>query len=289
MYGYISLYFKPNEKERINYTSHYCSMCHSLKKEFGNFYRMFIVREVSFFSIMKIDFDEKKLKKIKCPWVGFKDRYIYEDLNQFKEFSYLNAFIIYGKLYDKLYDSNLQNFQIFIRKLRKKLINYYGEDFIQKYEGILNKQFEIEKEKTDLEKYIYPSIEIVKTIIERHNLKLPEEFSIYVATLIYLFDALYDFEKDVKRKNFNPIKIVYGVNKLSDLSCENIEYIDFMLDYSIKKILDIFENSDIKNKHFIKKLFSFSAMYHKSKIAELFSLKVPPKEGKKKDELYLKI
>ncbi|GAB6189562.1 hypothetical protein JCM30566_13020 [Marinitoga arctica] len=289
MYGYISLYFKPNEKEKINYVSHYCSMCHSLKKEFGNFYRMFIVREVSFFSIMKIKFDEKKLKKIKCPWVGFKEKYIYQDLTQFEEFSFLNMLIIYGKVYDKLHDSNLKRLGLFLNNLRKRLIDYYGKEFILKYENILNMQFNIEKENLELEKYIEPSIDIIKLLIDRHKLELPEEFSIYVATLTYLFDALYDFEKDLKRKNFNPIKTVYGINKLSDLSCENIEYIDFMIDYSIKKILDIFDQSNINNKHFVKKIFSFSAMYHKSKLVELFSLKKVNKKEKNKANIYLKV
>ncbi|SHE52962.1 hypothetical protein SAMN02745164_00615 [Marinitoga hydrogenitolerans DSM 16785] len=290
MYGYISLFFKPNEKERIHYTSHYCSLCHSLKKEFGNLYRMFIVREVSFFSIIKLKFDERNLKEIRCPWVGFKKRYIYKDLEKFKEFSYLNAFIIYGKLYDKLFDSNLEKMYIFIKGLRKKIVSYYGEEFINEYESILKKQFEIEKNNHELDEYFLPSIEITKMIIEKHGLDLPDDFSNYVGSLVYLYDAIYDFERDIKKGNFNPIKVTFNVNKLSDLSKEEKEYINFIIDYSTKEIISIFENSKINNKHFVKKLFSFSAIYHKKKIEELLlSDKTKNKKTKIDDTLYLKI
>lgn len=287
MYGYISLYFKPNPEERKNYISHYCSMCHSLKNEFGNIYRMFIIREVSFFSILKIEFDENNIKKIKCPWVGFKERYIYNDLTLFKEFSYLNAFIIYGKLYDKIYDSHLEKMRIIINRLRKKIVNYYGENFIIEYEKILEEQFKLEKKVLDLENYFMPSIKIIQMIVKKHGLNLPKEFSYYVGTLTYLFDALYDFEKDLKRKNFNPISIIYKINSLKDLSNKDKEYIDFIIDYSIKKILDIFEKSQIKNKHFAKKLFSFSALYHKSKIEEFFIDNNKKKNINTKNSLYL--
>ncbi|MBM7559113.1 DUF5685 family protein [Marinitoga litoralis] len=288
MYGYISLYFKPNQKERLNYVSHYCSMCHSLKKEFGNIYRMFIIREVSFFSLIKIEFNEESIRRIKCPWVGFKEKHIYKDLELFKEFAYLNNLIIYGKIYDKLYDSNLNKYKILIKKLRKKLIEYYGIDFIINYEKILEEQFIIEKEKLPLEEYFKPSIKIIKLILEKHKLDVPDDFSFYVGTLLYLFDALYDFNKDIKRGNFNPIFTFYNVNDLSLLKKENKEYLDFIIDFSIKKIIEILDSSNIKNKHLVKKLFSFSAIYHKAKIEELFI----SKDCKRKHEsnnLYLAI
>ncbi|KAF2956388.1 DUF5685 family protein [Marinitoga sp. 38H-ov] len=289
MYGYISLYFKPNKYEQINYISHYCSMCHSLKKEFGNMYRMFIIREVSFFSLIKIEFNNKKIRKINCPWVGFKERYVYNDLEVFKEFSYLNNLIIYGKLYDKLYDSNMSKYKILITGLRKKLMNYYGLDFIIKYESILDKQFEIEKNYLPLEEYFKPSINIIKLILEKHDLNVPEEFSFYVGTLLYLLDAIYDFNKDIKKKNFNPIFTVYNINDLHKLHKEDKEFLDFIIDFSIKKIISILEKSDIKNKHFAKKLFSFSAIYHKSKIDKLFLENECKKKDIKSNNLYLNI
>ncbi|WGS64761.1 hypothetical protein JRV97_10430 [Marinitoga aeolica] len=250
---------------------------------------MFIIREVSFFSIMKLDFEKSNIKEITCPWVGFKKRYIYKNLDTFKEFSYLNAFIIYGKLFDKLHDSHLENMKIFIKNLRKKIVDYYGESFITEYENILREQFELEKEKLELEDYFIPSIKIINMIVNRHRLNLPEEFSYYVGTLIYIFDALYDFEKDIKKNNFNPIHVIYNIDKLSKLSLREKEYIDFIIDYSIKNILDIFENAEINNKHFVKKLFTFSAIHHKSKIEELFHEFKNHKNIKLNDSLYLEI
>ncbi|KLO25176.1 MULTISPECIES: DUF5685 family protein [unclassified Marinitoga] len=270
MYGYISLYFKPTKIERLNYISHYCSICHSLKRNFGNFYRMFIIREVSFFSLLKVEFNEKNIEEITCPWVGFKKRYIYKNIEIFDEFSFLNALIIYGKIYDKLHDSNLNKLVVFIKFLKRKLIYYYGKDFIETYENILNEQFKIENKTLEFEEYFIPSIKIIQMILNKHQIFFSDDFSTYIGTLIYLFDAIYDLEKDIKKKNFNPFKRVFHIDKLNVLDKENKEFINFIIDYSIKNILDILETSNIKNKHFAKKLFSFSASYHKSKIEKLF-------------------
>nr|WP_240739209.1 DUF5685 family protein [Marinitoga lauensis] len=197
---------------------------------------------------------------------------------------------MYGKLFDKLHDSHIENMRILIKNLRRKIVNYYGENFIIEYEKILREQFELEKEKLELENYFKPSIKIIQMIIKKHGLSLPEEFSYYVGTLTYMLDALYDFEKDIKRKNFNPIYRIYNIKKLNMLSVQDKEYIDFIIDYSIKNIIDILKNASISNKHFVKKLFIFSAIHHKAKIEELFSSsKRTRKKMKLDDSLYLDI
>jgi hypothetical protein len=266
MYGYIGLNFKATEEEALKYSYYYCGLCHSLKKNFGNIYRISIIKEIVLFSMMKNDFSENN--KFRCAVNGFKPRYKYNLNFDTDKYSYLNMLVIYGKLFD--YKTEKKPIPSFlISKLKKRLLKFFDKSLLNDFEKLLIEQSEIEKEKLDIDEYAKPSQKIMQIIYNLFFDEIPETLPITTGTLVYLTDSVYDFEKDNKRNNFNALKKSFSLKSLKDSDEEIKKRILFTYDICSNDISNkLIELSDF-NYELVKKILDYSLTFHRNKIHQI--------------------
>lgn len=277
MYGYISLYFKPNEEERKKYLYYYCGLCHSLKNNFGNLYRPTIIKEVVLFAMMNEEY--KDIKEFRCTWMHFGKRYRPINISVLDKYAYLNMLIVYGKLLDyKLEGAPIPN--NYIKKIKNKLLKEFDEHLLSQYEAFLKKQDEVEQETLDFDDYAKPSQELTKIIMRTYFKDIKSTVPISIGMLIYLIDSIYDFKKDLKKKKFNAIRQAFQVNKIETLKEEEKKRLLFTYDICAKEIIENSDNLSKVNKHLTKKLLTFSFQFHRVEITKIL-MGVDKNEDKK--------
>jgi hypothetical protein len=266
MYGYISLYFHPNDDERKIYLNYYCGLCHNLKKNYGNIYRPTIVKEVVLFSMMQNKAAE--IEEFRCPFMRFQKRYKPKNDSYLDRYSDLNILIIYGKLLDYKFEGH-KIAGYFLKNIENKIKCKFDKDFLDEYAYLIKEQSEIEKYSEDMDELARPSEKILEKILD---LYFPEKENYILANtigyLIYLIDSIYDFKKDKRRNNFNAIKRVYKVDDLMDLKEEDKEKILTIFDICAKIIIENYETFTDFNHHLVKKLLSFSLRNHRIEITK---------------------
>lgn len=283
MYGYISLYFQPNEEERKKYLNYYCGICHNLKKNYGNIYRPTIIKEVVLFAMMQNE--TKDIEEFRCPFMRFQKRYKPKNDSYLDKYSDLNMLIIYGKLLDYKFEG-YKIVDYFLKNIENKIKDKFDKDFLDEYANLIKEQSEIEKYSEDMDELARPSEKILEKILD---LYFPEKENYILANtigyLIYLIDSIYDFKKDKKRKSFNAIKRVYKIDDLMDLKEEDKEKILTIFDICAKIIIENYETFTDYNQHLVKKLLSFSLRNHRIEITKLI---VGSDENEKRDNRRLK-
>jgi len=277
MYGYSSMFFNPSEEERKKYLFYYCGICHSLKKYFGNIYRFTIVKEVVLFAMMQKDYTNNLT--FRCPWMRYQKKQKPYNDDYLKDYAYLNVLLIYGKLIDYTQENTKIPKNVII-KIRNKMTEYYGEDFIKKYEIYLEEQNETEKKKADFDEYAYISSKIVSHIFERYFGNTESALPTAMGTIVYLIDAVEDFSKDRFFHKFNGINNSFETEKLENLQKEDKNRIIFTYDICTKEIIENIEAYSIYNKDFVKKILSFSFAHYRIYITEKIHLE-DEKNGKR--------
>jgi hypothetical protein len=267
MYGYISLYFHPNDDERKTYLNYYCGLCHNLKKNYGNIYRPTIIKEVVLFAMMQNEATE--IEEFKCPIMRFQKRYKPKNDSYMDKYGDLNILIIYGKLLDYKYEGH-KIAGYFLKNIENKIQDKFDKDFLDEYSDLIKEQSEIEKYSEDMDELARPSEKILEKILD---LYFPDKENYILANtigyLIYLIDSVYDFEKDKRRNNFNAIRRVYKVDNLMDLKEEDKEKILTIFDICAKIIIENYEIFTDFNHHLVKKLLAFSLRNHRIEITKL--------------------
>lgn len=267
MYGYLGLNFKANKEEILTYSYYYCGICFSLKENFGDIYRISIIKEVVLFAMMKNDIVNPE--PLRCLFSSFKKRLKPNSNNFFQEYAYLNVLIIYGKLLDYKLEKKkipLPN----LKKIRNKLKYMYSEDFLRNYENLIKDQYYIELSKKDLDDYMKPSQNIMKLIFSLYfkNNDI-DEIAVAAGTLVYLIDALYDFKKDKISNNFNAIRSSFKINKLDKMNKYFKDRIIFTYDICSMKILHNYLNITTNNNNLVKKTIVNSLKYHRNKVCNI--------------------
>jgi hypothetical protein len=269
MYGYISIYFHPTDEEKKSYLYYYCGLCHSLKENFGTLYRPFIIKEVVFFMMLKNPI--YAIEDFKCPFVHFKTRYKPEKNDFTRPYSFLNFLIIYGKLLDYKCE-NIPIPQKFINNVRGKLLTFFDEPFLKKYENYIYLQQQIEELPVDLDEYAKPSIKIMELLFHKFfSDSYPEIVPVVTAYLVYMLDGIYDFERDMKKNKFNAIAQAFQVNNIAQLEKGQKERLLFTYDLCAKELVEQIDNLAHYNNHLSKKIASFSLIYHRNKINKILN------------------
>jgi len=275
MYGYISIYFTPIEEERKKYLYYYCGLCHSLKENLGELYRLTTVKEVVFFSML--NHPVENMDEFRCPYVGLKKRFRPSNNSFMEPYVYLNLLIIYGKLLDYKLEGKLVPKKI-LTDFEAKLLEYFDTKTINEYKHLLKMQQKVEEQNLDLDDYAKPSQEIMEMLFEKFFPQgYPVTMPVVTAYLVYLVDSVYDFNKDIKRGNFNAIANSFSVKRVEELTREQKERILFTYDLCSKEFVENIEEIANFNKHFAKKIATFSLIYHRSSLTKIL-------DGGKKDE-----
>ncbi len=225
MFGYI----KPNYpylylKDDNLYRGLYCGMCKSIKKANGNMARFSLTYDIAFMSLLihSIKGVDVEIKNSTCIAHCIKKR----PMTKVDEISLLladvNLILAKYKISDDINDEKKGKIKgIFVSKGYKKAVKRH-----KKIDEIVKNQY---ANLLTLEKQNCQSIDIVSDCFA----KMLEEISTYalqefatddtkllfytIGKWIYLIDALDDYDKDIKKSNYNVFRATYNQNNYKSL------------------------------------------------------------------------
>ena len=236
MFGYVVpdkpyLYLK----DETLYNALYCGLCKSIKKSCGNACRFTLNYDLAFLSalahnIMGVDVS---ITKQNCIAHQIKKRPIAKPDEISLKIANLNVILAYYKLKDDKIDENKGSFKtaLFAKgyKKAKKSCPEFDSVVNDCYKNLLK----LESEKSN-------SVDIVSdcfaTMLARISKELFKEKSNENTTnlayalgkWIYLIDALDDYDKDIKKGNYNVFYLCYNNKSAKELIEENGKDIHFI-------------------------------------------------------------
>ena len=261
MFGYIKtdrpyLYLKDDTL----YKSLYCGVCKSIGATCGQAARFSLTYDVAFLSavahnIMNADVSIKKKTCVAHPVIK---RPIAERDAISDKLAAVNVLLAYYKVRDDVYDNGKGRIKgLFLKRGYKKAKRSCPE-----IDGIVKKYY---SELTDLEKKGVGSVDMVADPFARMLAEISDEvFGEYkteftaklfyaVGKWIYLIDALDDYDKDVKKKNYNVFYVAYGSPSAKDFLKAHGEEADFVFSSVFSEIE---ENLDSIQFYFNKDLIN---------------------------------
>lgn len=254
MFGYIrtdipNLYMKDNAL----YKSLYCGTCKAIKKSSGKRARFALSYDVVLFSALyhNVTGTDVKITKQHCVIHPFRKRPMTEITPLDIRIGSFNTLLAYYKLKDSVNDEGKAKFSAwYFKKAYKKAKNQEPEldKIISEELATLNG---IEKKKT-------PSVDMAadpfSNLVKRCSKVLVEDFytesfgelNYMIGKWIYLIDAFDDYDKDVKKGNYNPFFYGYGCKSGKELVKENGEEIRFIFDCVLGGIKENAEKTNYK-------------------------------------------
>lgn len=263
MFGYVTIN-KPELKIREYefYRSTYCGLCHSMGKCTGQCSRMTLSYDFAFLALVRIALTDEQIEfgKKRCLAHPF-SKHSYMKNNATLEYcSGAAALLNYHKVRDDLADEKgikklfARLALPFVAYGRKKALKKGLSDLDEKISEGLLKLSGAEKrtpESVNLPAGIFG--EILGNIMS-HGLcgkeaKIANALGVAVGKWIYIADALDDWEKDAKRRRYNPFILLYKKNAPSE---EDLGGIKTALENELvaaDAAIDLidFNNKDIEN------------------------------------------
>ncbi len=229
MFGYIKADL-PNMyvKDTVLYQAMYCSLCKGIGQTCGQKARFALNYDLTFLSVLMHNLmgEDVKVEKQHCVVHLIRKRPIALTDDLTKRIATLNVILAYHKLNDDVIDSGKGRIKrSFFKKAYKKAKRLEPEmdSAVKKmYDELLR----LEKAKCDSMDMIADPFgnmmqDIVKIIMQDKLTEEVSELAYYLGKWIYLIDALDDFDKDKKKKNYNVFICSYkDVNTQDELICK---------------------------------------------------------------------
>lgn len=262
MFGYLRPF---KEELRIKdikkYSSYYCALCNEIRKKYGRFWTFFLNYESIYILIFleSCTTNEKVVKSLTCHINPLMKKKIYINESNLAYAAFINMFLLELKFEDNIYDEK----QILYKILRKILSNKKTfKDMHNEYSSLIkliNEQFKklqvLEAEKGTLDSCADTTAIMLSEIIDykiqidqKDKEKDFKKINYYIGKLVYILDAYEDYEKDIKKNQFNPIIYMEGEKGESeDKVIKIILLLKFCICQEINKIewiinADIIEN-----------------------------------------------
>lgn len=248
MFGYVR-YDLPNlyVKDLMLYKAMYCGVCKGIQKTCGNAARMGLTYDAAFLSALlhNIAGIDVKIERAHCAEHTIKKFPIAcaDELTQ--KIGALNTVLVYYKLTDDVEDGGGgRGRRIWFRRGFKRAKKKYPE-LVRIVDGYMKEQSRIEKEKVaSFDRAADPTANMMKALSdELLGEKKSEATGLLFYGLgkwVYLIDALDDFEKDGRKKRYNPFVLSYGKMSRAELLEKAGEDIHFLFDtlfYSLRENL----------------------------------------------------
>lgn len=245
MFGYVR-YDLPNlfVKDVMLYKSLYCGLCKGIGASCGQAARMGLSYDVTFLSALlhNIAGQDIVIERSHCFEHCIRKRPIAAADDMTKALGALNTILVYYKLTDDVVDGGKgRSRRAWFKRGYKRAKKRYPElDAI--VGGYMKKQAETEKADTaSPDAAADPSALMMQEISDWFLKDKASEFTkglFYgLGKWVYLIDALDDYEKDGKKKQYNPFVLSYGVGTRQELLQKNGEEISFVFDslfYSLR-------------------------------------------------------
>lgn len=254
MFGYI----KPDNpylylKDETLYKALYCGICKSIGKVCGQRARFTLSYDMAFMSAIAHNILGKDItiNKERCVAHQIKKRPIAKPDEISKMLASINVILAYYKVKDDIFDEKKGNIKSsFITKGYKKAKFLCPEvDEIVKtgYENLLS----LEKQNTDSIDIVSDCFammmkEISGYVFGEFKTEFTDGLFYALGKWVYLIDALDDYDKDVKRNNFNVLYNAYKKTDYKTLITENKEDIYFIFNGIFSQIINNYKQIQTK-------------------------------------------
>ena len=248
MFGYV----KPLENElKIRefelYKSFYCGLCKTMGKKISPVSKITLNYDIVFLVLLRVALTSENIenKAFRCKLKPTKKRNYIKSNEALIYSSCIAAILSYYKCFDDITDTKnifkkifLKPPFLFFKRIKKRACKYYP-DIDEKIKEPLSKLSELEKSKCkSIDEAASCFAELMKNIVSfglenPGQIKTAEIIGRHLGRWLYIIDALDDFDKDFKKKGYNPFIIYYGDknNMLQD-----IDIIKFSLTSSLDEI-----------------------------------------------------
>lgn len=217
LFGYVKP-FKADLKmsEFEIYKAVYCNLCKCLGQDFGITSRLLLSYDCTFLAMISIIASEEskiKISRGKCVCNFLKKcNYVEGNESSFYFAAAVGVIMSYYKIYDNIADSfgiNKMKFYpiqlLFFRAYKKAAREFPEIDKIVKNFIVQQQNVEKKSINASIDESAHPTATALSQIF---SLVLPElkDFGYFLGRWVYIIDAADDLTKDIKNKNFNPLK-----------------------------------------------------------------------------------
>ena len=253
MFGYV----KPDNphmyvKDVVLYKAAYCGLCKSIGLECGQKARLVLSYDLSFLScfLHNIMNEDLVIEKQHCVLHTIKKRPIAKPTTLSKRIGILNVILAYEKMNDDVLDSNKGKFKRSVFKSSYKKALKLEPTLCKIVKNGYNALFEYEKNEGSsviVASEFFGKLlsDVVKFIAGEYYSEYVESLSYNLGKWIYIADALDDFDKDLKKNEYNPFVLAYkDVKSKDELIKNHLNDLQFMFGDIASEIA--YANSNVK-------------------------------------------
>ena len=254
MFGYI-LPDKPNlyMKDYALYRAFYCGLCHQIGRCQGQCMRLGVNYDVTFLSILLhgLRYRDLPLEKKACVLNPFKKKVVVKETDTQKDMAYLNALLLDFKCRDDVADG--KRGRRALRGLLKGKVNKARAKLPEAADALDKAYIEqcaVEKAETpDWKMAADPFGEAVRRILKAVGGKeYAGELGMigyHLGQYVYLLDAIDDYDKDVKEKQYNPLRLRFGCETKAQLIDEHGDELDRDIGQLVAMVKDNYQRIPI--------------------------------------------
>ena len=250
MFGYI----QPDipymyKKDETLYRAVYCGLCKSIGKSCGQRARFALSFDMAFLSvllhnIMNVDFS---IRKEHCAVHPIRKRPVAKVDEISQAVACLNSALTYYKLSDDILDEKKGRLKrAFFKKGYKRSLKKHPEiaDIIKKHMANLQA---LEKNNTasldiSADPFGLMIADLSDYILGEYKTEYTRRLCYSIGKWVYLIDALDDYDKDIKKKNYNPFYACFRENCKKDMLEKNAEEIDFVFKSVFSENIECLKN-----------------------------------------------
>lgn len=257
MFGYVKT-DNPNMyvKDTVLYKSMYCGLCKGIGCSCGNIARFTLNYDLTFFSVLlhNVSGTDVKIKKERCiaHWLTKRPVAVPDDLT--KTLGALNVILAYYKLSDDVLDEGKGKIKrnVFKRAYKKakrlcpELDKIVGDNYKK-----LNEYERANCQSTDMAADPFGNMmkQLTKNLLKENSYERVENLAYNLGKWIYLIDAADDFDKDIKKNNYNVFTVCYGERTKKEFIDKNRRELEFIFGSILSDINDDAKALDYKFNH----------------------------------------
>lgn len=284
MFGYININQKILTEENKNaYQAYYCGLCRRLKTNCGTKGQMLLDYDMTFMIVLLTGLYElsNEESEITCALHPTKRRTVW--INEATDYAAdMNLILAYHNLIDDWKDD-----KAYSKKALAKMLDKDYERVKEKYprqvaaiEEYMRKTEEIERRnETNLDAVAGLTGEMVGEVFCWHEDEWAEELrtlGFYMGKFIYIMDAYEDYDSDIRKKKYNPLKYT------SQESKEDMDtFVKLVLTSMMSECAKSFERLPILLHADILRNVLYSGVWSKYELLQLKKRKAEEKAKKK--------
>ncbi len=227
MFGYVKP-FIPNlrVKEYDFYKSVYCGLCRAMKMHTGEVSRMTLSFDMTFFALVRIALERTdfNIRKRRCIAHPVRRRPMMDDNEALRYTAYVSALLTYHKIEDTIADERgfkrlgarmIKPWASGMRKRAKKAHETPDEIVANALKALS----ELEKSECavpDMPADVFGNMlgELLAFGLDGARARIAHEIGLHTGRWVYLTDAVFDYESDVKSGSYNPFRFAFTENGL---------------------------------------------------------------------------